>query len=181
MSTKITTGLVRFSYVHVFEKHAVSEGDEPKYSVSLIIPKSDKKTLAKINAAVDAATKLGVKTKNWGGKKPKNFKHPLRDGEEKEQPEYEDCYFIGCNSKQRPGVVDVDLNPIIDAEEFYSGCYGRASINFFPYDTNSKGVAAGLVGVQKLKDGEPLGGAVFNAEEDFGDGFEFDDDEDFTA
>lgn len=181
MATKVVTGKVRFSYVHVFEPWSGQPGQEPKYSVCLLIPKEDKKTLAKITAAMDEAIQEGIKSK-WGGKQPKNLHLPVRDGDEEradESPEYEGMMFLNANSKSAPGVVDKTLNEIIDKEEFYSGCWGRASINFFPYDSNgNRGIGVGLNNVQKLKDGEHLGGSRASAEDDFDDDFE-DDDEDF--
>lgn len=181
MATKVVTGKVRFSYVHVFEPWSGQPGQEPKYSVCLLIPKEDKKTLAKITAAMDEAIQDGIKSK-WGGKQPKNLHLPVRDGDEEradESPEYEGMVFLNANSKNAPGVVDKDLNVILDADEFYSGCWGRASINFFPYDSNgNRGIGVGLNNVQKLKDGDRLGGSRASAEDDFGDDFE-DDDEDF--
>lgn len=181
MATKVVTGKVRFSYVHVFEPWSGQPEQAPKYSVCLLIPKEDKKTLAKISAAIDEATQEGVKSK-WGGKQPKNLHLPLRDGDTEradEYPEYEGMMFLNANSKNAPGVVDKALNTILDSEEFYSGCWGRASINFFPYDsTGNRGIGVGLNNVQKLKDGERLGGSRASAEDDFDDDFE-DDDEDF--
>lgn len=179
MSTKVVTGKVRFSYAHLFQPWAGQEGQEPKYSVCLLIPKKDKKTLAKIAEAIDEAAQDGISSK-WGGKKPKNLHFPLRDGdEEREGAEYEGMMFLNASSKQRPCVVDKDLNEILDPEEVYSGCWGRVSINFFAYDAaGNRGIGAGLNNVQKLSDGERLGGGRTSAEDDFGDGFE-DDEEDF--
>ena len=169
--TKVITGKVRFSYVHVFEPAAVSEGsDDKKYSISIIISKDDKATLKKIDAAIEAAKKLGVDTK-WGGKLPKNLKLPLRDGDEERDEEcYENAMFLSAKTDRKPGIVDANLDEIISRDEFYSGCYGRASINFFPFDVNgSKGIAVGLQNLQKLEDGERLGGSSATAAEDFGD------------
>lgn len=169
--TKVVTGKVRFSYAQVFEPRAMTEGATPKYSVSLIIPKSDKKTLDKIKAAIASAIEEG-KTSKWGGKIPKNLKTPLRDGdEEREEDEvYAGSMFLSANSSNKPGIVDADLNTIMDKSEFYSGCYGRASINFYPFDSNgSKGVACGLNNLQKLEDGERLAGIGSTPEEDFGE------------
>lgn len=167
-ATKVITTKVRFSYVHVFEPQAIDEGSPKKYSVSIIIPKSDKKLLAKIKTAIDNAAEAG-KVK-LGGKIPANLKTPLRDGdlEREDDPIYENCMFIGATSQSKPGVVDKDLNPIIDRDEFYSGCYGRASINFYAFNASgNKGIAAGLNNLQKLEDGERLSGGS-TAEEDFG-------------
>ena len=176
---KIITGKVRFSYVNIFKARAAMAGGDEKYSISLLIPKSDKVTIKKIEAAVEEAIREGISSK-WGGKRPANLKLPLRDGDtERDTPEYEGCFFLNANSNQKPGIVDRDLMEILDPEEVYSGCYGRASINFYPYSVNgNKGVGVGLNNVQKLTDGERLGGSRATAESDFGDGFE-DSDDDF--
>ena len=165
-SVKVVTGKVRFSYAHVFQPQATEEGKQPKYSVSLIIPKSDKETIEKINKAVEQAKQDNAAV--WGGTVPKGLKGGLRDGdEEKDDPAYANSYFINANSAQKPGVVDADMNPIIDPTEFYSGCYGRASISFFAYNSNgSKGIGCGLNNLQKLEDGERLGGGS-SAADDF--------------
>lgn len=169
MKTKVVTGKVRFSYAHVFEPSAISEDQEKKYSVSLIIPKDDEKTVAKIKAAIEAALEEG-KAK-FGGKLPKVFKNPLRDGDE-ERPDdenYEGSYFVNANSTRKPSIVDENLDEIMDKDEFYSGCYGRASINFYAFNVSgNKGVAAGLNHLQKLEDGIRLAGAISSAEDDFG-------------
>tara|TARA_Y100000361_G_C11098260_1_gene310380 strand:- start:396 stop:914 length:519 start_codon:yes stop_codon:yes gene_type:complete len=168
--SKVITGKVRLSYVNVFQPRAIEEGQTPKYSVSVIIPKSDKRTISAIRKAISEALESG-KAK-FGGKIPKNYKNPLRDGDiEREEDEaYENCYFVNANSLRAPGVVDAELQPIIDATELYSGCYGRVSISFYPFNAaGNKGVAAGLNNVQKLSDGEALGGVAPSAEEDFGD------------
>ena len=179
MATKVITGKVRASFVHIFEPQSVN-GSDPRYSCSFIIPKSDAETIGKIRAAIEEAKQSGV-TK-WGGKIPPNLKLPLRDGDAEradEAPEYEGMYFLNCNSNQKPGIVDKDLNEILDPDEVYSGCWGRASINFFPFNTNgNKGVGVGLNNIQKLKDDDRLGAARASAESDFG-GDDFEDDEDF--
>lgn len=166
-STKVVTGLVRFSYANVFEPKASEEGATPKYSVQLLIPKKDKDTVAKINAAVEAAKKAGVTT--FGGKIPAVLKLPLRDGDEErgDNPVYAGHYFINCNSVNKPNVVDSTAAPIQDKDEFYSGCYGHASVKFYAFAGKSKGIACGLNSVMKKKDGEPLGGSKENAAEAF--------------
>lgn len=164
--TKVTTGKVRLSYAHLFEPHAI-EGNEPKYSVSVIIPKRDKETLQAIKEAVAEAKEQGKG--KWNGKVPAIIKTPLRDGDvEREGDEaYAGCYFLNANSKNKPGVVDINVQPVLDATEVYSGCYGRLTLNFYAYNANgNKGIAAGLGNVQKLEDGEPLGGFT-RAEDDF--------------
>ena len=173
---RVVTGLVRFSYVNIFKPKDFGNGD-PKYSMLVLIPKDDKKTVSKINSAIKAAIEDGISSK-WGGKKPSNLRTPLRDGdEEKEEPEYEGMYFLNAKSSTRPRVVDKDLTDILDPEEVYSGCWGRVALSFYPYDFNgNRGVGVGLENVQKRKDGEHLGGKRVSADDDFGDGFEDDDD-----
>lgn len=177
--TKVITGKVRFSYLHIWEPKAIDDSQEPKYSVSLIIPKSDKDTIKKIKEAIENA-KIQGKTRKFEGKMPANLKTPLRDGDE-ERPDdeaYANSYFVNANCKTKPGIVDKECNKILDQDEVYSGCYGRASISFYPYNVSgSKGIACGLSHIMKLKDGEPLGGRS-TPESDFNDGFTFDDDED---
>ena len=170
VSTKVITGKVRFSYAHVFEPVAMAEGQDVKYQVSLIIPKSDLKTLEKIEKAIEAAKVVGKDKISKNGKLMPGLKMPLRDGDEDrpDNPEYADCMFINCSSKMKPGIVDKDLNPIMSQDEFYSGCYGRASINFYAFNNaGNRGIACGLNNLQKLADGEPLAGGA-SAETDFG-------------
>jgi len=169
---KVITGPdTRWSYANVWEAKSIN-GGTPKFSVSLIIPKSDAKTVAKIQAAIEAAYKEGEsKLKGNGRTVPalSVLKTPLRDGDT-ERPDdeaYADCYFINANSAAAPGIVDADRQPILDRSEVYSGVYGRASINFYAFNSNgNKGIACGLNNLQKVKDGEPLGGKS-RAEDDF--------------
>lgn len=166
----------RFSYLHCWEPEAIN-GGEPKYSVFAIIPKSDKETIKKIQAAVEAAKQESLS--KWGGKIPPNLKLPLRDGDidRPEDEAYKGCYFFNANSRQAPQVVDKQVQPILDQTEVYSGCYGRISVNFYGYNSNgNRGVAAGLGNIQKLKDGEALSSRT-NAEDDF----EAVEDEDFLG
>ena len=168
IATKVVTGKVRLSYAHVWEPASINDS-KPKYSVSLIIPKSDKETIKKINAAVDAAIEEGIA--KFGGKKPNRaaLKLPLRDGDtEREDEAYKNSFFVNANSTTAPQIVDRAVNPILDREEVYSGCYARVSINFYAYNTNgNRGIACGLGNIQKVADGEPLGGRS-NAKDDFG-------------
>ena len=177
-STKVITGLVRFSYLQVFEPSKVGDSEDLKYSVSLIIPKSDKKTVAAIQKAVAAATEAGKDSK-FGGKVPKTLKNPLRDGDEEREddPAYANAWFLTANSKTKPGLVDKDVNPILDREELYSGCYGKASITFYAFDVKgNKGIACCLNHLQKIKDGENLGGGRGPASDDF----EQEDEDDYS-
>lgn len=177
-STKVVTGIVRFSYANVFEAKSIN-GSDPKFSCSLLIPKDDKETIAAIHKAIEAAKQAGIG--KFGGKIPAKLKLPLRDGDE-ERPEdeaYAGHYFINANSAQKPGIVDKNLKPIMDTTEFYSGCYGRASINFYAFNTNgNKGIACGLNNLMKTADGEALSGRT-NAEDDFAGFASADAEEDF--
>lgn len=175
---KVVTGKCRLSYVNIFRSRSFSEDGDAKYSVCVLVPKSDKKTIKKINAAVKTEIQNGIQSK-WGGKKPGNLHLPLRDGDDEraeEAPEYEGVYFFNANSSRKPGIVDRDRNEILDPDEVYSGCYGRVSVNFYPYDSHgNRGIGVGLNHVQKLSDGERLGAALSSAEEDFDDDFVDDD------
>lgn len=180
--TKVITGPnTRWSYVNAWEPKSIN-GSAPKFSVSLIIPKSDTVTVNKIKAAIEAAYKEGESKMKGNGKSVpllSALKTPLRDGdlERPDSPEYAGCYFVNANSSTPPGIVDADRQDIIDRSEVYSGVYGRASINFYAFNTNgNKGIACGLNHLQKLRDGEPLGGRSRAA-----DDFATDEDEDFLA
>ena len=166
----------RFSYLHCWEPDSVNGGD-PKYSVSAIIPKSDTKTINAIKAAVEQAKKDSIS--KWGGKIPANLKLPLRDGDidRPDDEAYANSYFFNANSRQAPQVVDSHVQPILDQSEVYSGCYGKISVTFYGYNSNgNRGIAAGLGNIQKLRDGESLGGRTTAAED-----FETEEDEDFLA
>lgn len=178
-TTKVITGKVRFCYTNVFEPVAMNEGDQPKYSICILIPKSDTKTIAAINKAIEAA-KLDGKAKlaDKNGKIPSTIKTPLRDGDEErsDDPAFEGMFFINANSNRKPAIVDKSLNEIMSKDEFYSGCYGRVSLNFYAFNVQSKGIAAGLQNIQKLEDGEMLSGGS-TAEEDFGGDNQWSDDD----
>lgn len=180
--TKVVTGNVVFSYLNCWDAKAAQPGATPKFSVSLLIDKSDTKTIDKINAAIQAAYEEG-QSKLKGNSKSvpalSLIKTPLRDGdiERPDDENYKGRYFINCNSTTKPGVVDADRNPIIERSEMYSGVIGRASINLYAYNVNgNRGIAAGLNNLQKIRDGEPLGGKS-RAEDDFAT----DDDDDFLS
>lgn len=169
---KVITGPeTRWSYANVWEARSIN-GGTPKFSVSLIIPKSDTRTLNKIKAAIEAAYKEGeAKLKGNGRSVPalSAIKTPLRDGdlERPDDEAYADSYFVNANSATAPGIVDTNLDPILERSEVYSGVYGRASINFYAFNSNgNKGIACGLNNLQKIKDGESLGGKS-RAEDDF--------------
>lgn len=140
------------------------------------------KTIEKIQAAIQAAYDEGQDKLKGNGKSVPALsvlKTPLRDGDA-ERPDdeaYADSYFINANSGTAPGIVDADRQPILDRSEVYSGVYGRASINFYAFNSNgNKGIACGLNTLQKIKDGEPLGGKS-RAEDDF----DTEEDDDFLS
>jgi hypothetical protein len=180
--TKVITGpQTRWSYANVWDPKSIN-GGTPKYSVSLIIPKSDTKTVALIKAAIEAAYKEGESKLKGNGKTVpalSAIKTPLRDGdvERPDDPTYANAYFINANSATAPGIVDANCNPILDRSEVYSGVYGRASINLYAFNSNgNRGIACGLNNLQKISDGEPLGGKS-RAEDDFST----DSDDDFLS
>ncbi|PYG84781.1 uncharacterized protein DUF2815 [Ruminiclostridium sufflavum DSM 19573] len=174
VSTKVITGVVRLSYANVWEPKSIN-GSSEKYSVSVIIPKSDIKTINEINTAVDLAIKESAG--KFGGKIPNkaSLKLPLRDGDaERDDEAYKGAYFVNANSKTPPQIVDKDLNPILDKTEVYSGCYARVSLTFYAFNSNgNKGIACGLGNIQKIRDGESLGGRS-SAEDDFASAVEDD-------
>ena len=164
MATKVITGVnTRWSYANVWEPKAM-EGGKPKFSVSLIIPKSDTVTVGKIQAAIEEAYREGQSKLKGNAKSVpalSTLRTPLRDGDlvRPDDPAYANAYFVNANSATAPGVVDANRNDILDRSEVYSGCYGRASINFYAYNANgNRGIACGLNNLQKIRDGEPLGG-----------------------
>ena len=178
MNTNTTKVIVpcRFSYLHCWEPDSVNGGD-PKYSVSAIVDKKDTKTINAIKAAIEQAKKDSIS--KWGGKIPANLKLPLRDGDidRPDDEAYANSYFFNANSRQAPQVVDSHVQPILDQSEVYSGCYGKISVTFYGYNSNgNRGIAAGLGNIQKLRDGESLGGRTTAAED-----FETEEDEDFLA
>ena len=180
--TNITTKKVRLSYAHLFTPVCAPGSDTAKYSVSVLIDKSDRETLSRIKAAVEQAKKDGM-TSKWGGKIPNKLHLPLRDGDE-DRPDdenYAGKYFFNCSANRKPGIVDRNMNEIIDPDEVYSGCYARVNVSFYPYDTNgNRGIAAGLNHVQKLADGERLGGGV-SVEAAFADDDDDWDDDDLLS
>lgn len=178
-STKVVTGKVRFCYANVFEPVAMNDGETPKYSVCILIPKTDTKTLDAINKAIEAAKIAGkAKIADKNGRIPSTLKSPLRDGDDErsDDPVFKGMMFINANSNRKPAIVDKSLNEIMSRDEFYSGCYGRVSLNFYAFNVQSKGIAAGLQNLQKLEDGEMLTGGS-TAEEDFGGENEWADDD----
>lgn len=175
--TKVVFGPCRLSYTHVFNKYNPDgSAEDGKYMTNVLIPKTEKETIKALETAIEAAKKAGVVSK-WGGKEPKKLDMPLRDGDEKDDENYEDMLFVNAKSSTRPGIVDRNKVPIVDEEEVYSGVWAIVSVSFFAYDKNgNKGVACGLNNIMKFKDHEKFGGRV-SAESDFAD-IDAEDDED---
>lgn len=176
--TRVTTGEVRLSYVHLFKPYAFQAGQEEKFSVTLLIPKTDTATKARIDAAMEAAKQKGI-TDKWNGACPPILPMPLYDGDGVRPsdgmafgPECKGHWVMTASAKADypPEVVDVQLNPIINQSEVYSGMYGRVNISFFPYAFGGKkGIGCSLGPVQKTRDGEPLGGSAPTAAQAFGE------------
>lgn len=169
----LTTGEVRFSFVNVFTPRAVNEGQQEKYSITILIPKSDTVAKQKIDMAMNQAVQDGL-SKVFGGQMPARIDRPIHDGDGVRpggEPFGEECkghWVMTASSLQQPEVVDGNLNAILSPTEVYSGCYGRVSLRFYAYNKNGKkGVGCGLGNVQKLRDGEPLSGRT-SAADDFG-------------
>lgn len=174
--TNVTTGEVRLSYVHLFKPYAFQPGQEEKFSCTILIPKSDAETMARINNAIAAATEKGVSDK-WNGVRPPVIPNPVYDGDGVRPsdgmpfgPECKGHYVLTASAKMDypPEVVDSQMNPIINQSEVYSGMYGRVNISFFPYAYGGKkGIGCGLGPVQKTRDGESLGGGAPSAAQVF--------------
>ena len=180
--TKVITGKdTRWSYCNIWDAKSIN-GGTPKFSISLIIPKSDEATIRKIKAAIEAAYHDGESKLRGNGKTVPPLvaiKNPLRDGdtERPDDPAYKNAYFVNANSATAPGIVDADRNPVLTRGEVYSGVYGRASISLYAFNSNgNKGIACGLNNLQLIRAGEPLGGKA-SAESDFA----ADEDEDFLG
>jgi hypothetical protein len=170
-STKVVTGKVRFCYANVFEPVAMNEGEQPKYSICVLIPKSDTKTLDAINKAVEAAKIAGkAKIADKNGKIPSTIKIPLRDGDEErsDDPAFEGMMFINATSKDQPEIVDRKKAPITDPLKVGSGDYCMVTLNFAPYnaENTNKGIGAYLSNVQLAVRGERLSGKS-SADADF--------------
>lgn len=181
--TEIVTGEVRLSYCHLFTPQVAPNslpGAKPKYSVCLLIPKDDTETLDAVKSAIKSALEAGA-AKKFGGKTPKVWHNPLRDGDEErdleKNPEYAGHYFINCNSTSKPTLVDRRGQEILDPFEINSGDYARANIQFYAYATSgNNGVACGINNVMKTRDGESLGGGKTSAASAFAGMFDDDDD-----
>jgi len=183
--TKVITGVCRLSYANIWQPKSIN-GGAPKYSASVLIPKSDTKTIAKVKAAIQAAYEEG-ESKLKGNSKTvpplASIKTPLRDGDT-ERPDdeaYAGHWFLNANSNTAPGVVNLNREPIYDTSQIYSGVYARVSLSFYAFNSNgNRGIACGLQNVQKVRDGESLGGKA-KAEDDFDDDFCVGEDEGFLS
>lgn len=180
-NTRVVTGKVRLSYVHIDKPYAANEGQEPKYNVTILIPKGDKKTLDNI-AAAQTAARDHFRSRNPQISFPDHPKTTLYDGDGQRPggddfgPECRGCMVMTVSSKDAPVVVDRDRNDIIRLTDVYSGCYARVDMNFFAYaNSGNKGISAGLLGIQKLADGEPLGGGERGSADAFDDDYDDDD------
>ena len=189
--TRVVTGKVRLSYEHLMKPYANTDNDpkaEPKYSVTVLLPKGDAATKARIDKAIRAALDRGVKDKKFKEGVPLDkLPTPIYDGDGFRADGYtpfgEECkgmwvFTASCRQDRRPEIVDVHGNPIIDASEIYSGIWARVSVEFFPYAVPTRqGVGCSLGNVQKLADDTPLGAQRPTAADDFGG----DDDEDWMS
>ena len=180
MRIEVTTGKVRLSYVNVFKPKAMQPGQDEKYSCTILIPKTDTETKKRIDDAIEQAKKQGADDK-WGGVIPPILPIPIHDGDGARpsdgMPYGDECkghWVLTASAKvdYPPDVVDKNLNPIINQSEIYSGCYARVNITFYPYGGGKtgfkKGIGVGLGPIQKLNDGDPLGGGPKSASSVFG-------------
>lgn len=175
--TNVTTGKVRLSFVHLFKPYAFTPGQEEKFSCTVLVPKTDTDTMARINAAIEAAKAKGVSDK-WGGVQPPVIPTPVHDGDGVKPsdgmpfgPECKGHWVFTASAKADypPEIVDLQGNPIINQSEIYSGVYARVNVTFFPYAFGGKkGIGCGLGPVQKYADGEALGGSAPSASQAFG-------------
>jgi hypothetical protein len=163
----VVTGNVRLSYVHLFAPFASQQGAEPKYSATILVPKTDIGTKQRIDAAINAAIQEGVSSK-WNGVRPPVLAIPIYDGDgvrpSDGMPFGEECkghFVFTASSKLAPEIVDLSMQRILNQTDIYSGIYARVSVRFFPYASNGKkGIGCALGPVQKIQDGEPLGSRV---------------------
>ena len=166
-NVKFTTGLSLLSYAHVLKPAETLNGDM-KYSAALVFAKTSdtakraKEAVNKLMADDDVKKFLG---------KTKIKYELLRDGDEKDDEHYAGCYFINAkaNEDHKPKVMDRDRVEIVDPNEIYSGCYVQAVLNLYAYNKNgNSGIGASLLGIRKIKDGEPLTGSTVT-DSDFDD------------
>lgn len=174
MNKVITSWDTRWSYVNVWEPKGI-DTSRPAWSVSLIIKKDDP-CVAKIKAAIEQAYKDGADILKGSGREVPPLaaiNTPLMDGDIKRSgdPAYAGAYYINAKNYQNaPGIVNKDRQEILDRNEVYSGCYGRACISFYAYNKKAnRGIGCTLLHLQKGRDGEHLGGGYISIDEAFGD------------
>lgn len=175
--TNVTTGEARLSYVHLFKPYAHQPGAEEKFSCTILVPKSDTATKARIDAAIEAAKQKGISGK-WNGVCPPIVPTPVHDGDgvrpSDGMPFGAECkghwvFTANTSVDYPPEVVDQNRNPMINQSEMYSGVYAMVNVEFFPYMFGGKkGIGCSLGPVKKVRDGEPLGGSAPTAAQAFG-------------
>lgn len=164
--------MFRVAFPKVWTPEAMEEGQEKKYSIAMLFPKTADISILKKAAFKAAVDQFGPKDK-W----PRGFKWPIKDGDTMADTEgYAGHWVINARSTKKPGVIDRNKNVITEDEDaFYSGCYAYATLSVFAFSKpTSKGVAFSLLNVMKAKDGERFGGQR-DAAADFAD-FEIEDD-----
>jgi len=185
--THVVTNRVRLSYAHLtqpYKSPMAEEADKPKYAVTLLIPKTDKATLSRIRAAIQAAGEKALASgKLKKGTPIDKLPNPLHDGDGMKadgytpyEAECKGCWVLTASNTDRPVIVDLNRDPILDATEIYSGMYARVGLDFYAYNNRKQGIGCGLGNVQKLADGEPLGASRASVDDDFGDDFDYEDD-----
>lgn len=160
---------VRFSYCNLFQPKPPFNNPqgEPKYSVTVLVPKTNTEAKAQIDAAINQAIDAGVSSK-WNGVRPPVPAICVHDGDGPRPSdgssfgeECKGCWVFTASTKNPPFVVDEQVQNIIDPTKVYSGMWGNVNVAFFPYNNaGKKGIGCGLNGVQKTADGEPLNGQV---------------------
>ena len=178
----VVTGKVRLSYEHIMKPYKspnAGPDDEAKFSVTVLVPKTDTATKALLDAGIAAAKKRGIETKKYKEGTPTDrLPTPIWDGDGFRADGYTpfgpECkgmwvFTASCSADRKPAVVDASGNSILDASEVYSGIWGRFTMNAYPYNRSGSGISFGLLNFQKLEDDEPLGGFRSSAAADFGD------------
>ena len=165
----LTTGMVRFSYPFVFRPQAnnLRPNDPPTYNVDILISKTDQVTINNYNNMIGQFIQANLQTLGSA----QGLKLPLKDGDLKGDDNYKGHWFINLKSRFKPPIVDANMQEIIDENEFYAGCYGRANLSFYAYNnTGNRGVSCNLLALQKLQEGERLSGVTVDVNAAFGPG-----------
>ena len=162
----------RFSYAHVFQPRKNEQSGKMKYDCCIVVSKDDKQAVQLINEAIEGAKAL---YKEKFGAPKGRLKTVVHDGDEDrpDDPVFANTLYINASSERKPGVKMLEAGMLVDCldeEDFYSGCYGAAEINLYPYNNPSSfGISAGLNNVLKLEDGEKLSGTGMSADQAFAD------------